>query len=78
MDHMHPLDTALDKAFSYLGIKLDTTTLIFCSTLIFIQYLLFIMSVEVPASQKYEIIERIVVQSYVESVNYFTSGSCGV
>lgn len=33
---------------------------------------------ENPVSQKYEIIGRIIVQSYVESMNYLTSSSCDV
>lgn len=53
-------------SLSCLGIRLEITPFIFCSTLSFIQYLLFIMAVENPAPQRSKVIDRIVVESYIQ------------
>lgn len=58
--------------FSDLGITSDINTLIACSILIFVSYLLLITSiVKNPALQSYNVIERNVVKSNVETVKYF-------
>ena len=50
------------------GIRSLTNILISCSTLIFTQYLLFIIATtKYPASQRYDIMERNVAQSEVET-----------
>lgn len=58
--------------------KLDTNSFISFSTLIFVQYLLFItVAAENPATQKYAI-KKNAVRSNVETMNYLTPVVCSI
>lgn len=63
-------------SFSNLWIRLYTSTFIFCFTLIFTQYLLFItITADKSALQKCGIIVRNVVHSNSETENYLSSSN---
>ena len=64
-------------SFSNLGVRLATTTLIFCSTLTFTWYFLFTTATaELPPSQRHHAIKSNVSRSNVETVNYIKQLAC--